>query len=389
MAKKTNTEINGNKYYRVTRTIGHKADGTPIKKQFYGSGINEANEKADLFMEKLKKGVITDKNKVFTINILLPKWLFTIKVNELKDTSLESYEGTFRNHVKPYPIANQDISSIRSIMIQDFYNNLSKSEVSIQNINKVHKLLNPFFKYCEKEGYISKNPCGNGLVTLPKNKDKDIDKIIKKQKIPFNYFTVDEIKLLREAFSNTVYKQVIDFALGTGMREGEIVGLKKTNIDFEKREIYVKNNTTRAAVFNTEGVKIGYETKDGTPKTESSIDIIPMSDFIYDLLKSLPNDPDSEYVFTVNGNQIDKKDLQKVWRKILLELCRNNENFEYRKFHDLRHTFAVLLLLNGIDLYTIMKLLRHKKLSSTEIYLAVLPESKEKSVNKISYIFEN
>ena len=66
-----------------------------------------------------------------------------------------------------------------------------------------------------------------------------------------------------------------------------------------------------------------------------------------------------------------------------------NIKFEYRKFHDLRHTFAVLLLLKGTDIYTIMKLLRHKKIASTEIYLAVLPETKDTSVNKLNDIFKN
>ena len=55
MAKKTNFEVNGQKYYRVTRTIGKKADGTPIRKTFYGSGINEANEKADEYLESINK----------------------------------------------------------------------------------------------------------------------------------------------------------------------------------------------------------------------------------------------------------------------------------------------------------------------------------------------
>lgn len=272
-------------------------------------------------------------------------------------------------------------------MIQDFYNSLYKNGTSINNIKKVHKLLSTFFKYVEKEGYIAKNPCAN--VTIPKDKDVDVDAIIEKQKVPFNYFTEEEVKIVRTAFNKNKYKDVVDFALGTGTREGEIVGLKKTHLNFDKREIYIKNNTTRSATFNDKWEKTGYQTKDGTPKTESSIDIIPMSDFIYELLKSLPDNPDSEYVFTANGHQIDKKDLEKNWRKILLSLTKKHKGFAYRKFHDLRHTFAVLLLLKGTDLYTIMKLLRHKKLSSTEIYLAVLPESKDTSVNKLNYIFKN
>lgn len=385
MAKKTNIEVNGNQYFRITKTIGHKADGSPIKKQFYGSSKSEAEQKANDYIEKLKNGIISDKNKCYTINILLPEWLFTVKVNELKDTSFESYEGTYRNHIEPYEIANIDICNIKSIMIQNYYNKLSDEGETESNIIKVHKLLNPFFKYCEKEGYIKGNPCSN--TTIPKNKNIDVDAIIEKQKIPFKYFTIDEIKLLRKAFELTKYKDVVDFALSTGMRGGEIIGLKWVHLNFEKQEIYIKNNTTRSAVYNkTTRKKIGYETKDGTPKTESSIDIIPMSDFVYNLLINLPKT--SEYVFTANGHQIDKKDLEKIWRKTLFKLCKEHEGFTYRVFHDLRHTFAVLLLLKGTDLYTIMKLMRHKKLSSTEIYLAVLPESKQKSINTLNSLFD-
>jgi len=52
MAKKTNFEVNGKKYFRVTRTIGKKADGTPVRKTFYGSGINEAK---DIIVLQLKE----------------------------------------------------------------------------------------------------------------------------------------------------------------------------------------------------------------------------------------------------------------------------------------------------------------------------------------------
>ena len=55
MAKKTNFEVNGKEYFRVTRTIGKKSDGTPLRKTFYGSGINEANLKADEYMESINK----------------------------------------------------------------------------------------------------------------------------------------------------------------------------------------------------------------------------------------------------------------------------------------------------------------------------------------------
>lgn len=383
MAVKTNCVKNGVPYYRIHRKINGKYE------DFYGKNKSDAE---DQYYERKKEaeiGVIQTKD--ITTKILLHKWLFSIKIHEIKDTTLESYECTFRNHIKPFAFADIPIKKISSIVVQDFYNMLFKKGRSSDIIEDVHKLLHQFFIYCEKDGHIGKNPCGKGLVKIPKDKNVDVDEIIEKQKLPFNYFRDDEVPILREAFKDNKYEKVVDFALGTGMREGEIVGLKWIHLNFEKKEIYVKNNTTRAATFNDEGEKTGYETKDGTPKTESSIDIIPMSDSIYDLLMSLPRD--SEYIFTANGHQIDKKDLEKVWRKTLLALSKKleekNIKFEYRKFHDLRHTFAVLLLLKGTDIYTIMKLLRHKKISSTEIYLAVLPESKDTSVNKLNYLFQN
>ena len=377
MAKKINCTKNGINYYRIHRKINGKYE------DFYGDTKSEAEDKYYKRKQEAEMGVIQVKN--ISINELFPKWLFSVKIHEIKNTSLESYEGTYRNHIKPYSIANIPLRNITSIAVQDYYNTLFKDGKTTDNITKVHKLLNTFFKYVESQGGIPKNPCTN--TTIPRDKNINVDSVIEKQKIPFKYFTLDELKILRKAFKNNKYKDVVDFALGTGMREGEIIGLKWSHLNFDTKEIYIKNNTTRSADFNEKGEKIGYSTKDGTPKTDSSIDIIPMSKIIYNLLKSIPRT--SDYVFTANEHQIDKKDLEKVWRNTLKKIVSENKNFTYRVFHDLRHTFAVLLLLNGVDLYTIMKLLRHKKLSSTEIYLAVLPESKEDSVNKINYIFQN
>lgn len=379
MAVKTNCIKNGVAYYRIHRKINGKYE------DFYGKNKSDAEEQ---FYERKKEAEIgLTQTKDITTRILLHKWLFSIKIHEIKDTTLEKYESDFRNHIKTFSIADVPIKKISSIVIQDYYNNLFKKGRSTQKITAIHKLLHEFFLYCEKEGHISKNPCAKGLVNIPKDKNLDVDAIIEKKKLKFQYFTEDEIKILREYFETNKYKDVVDFALATGMRSGEIIGLKWEHLNFEKREIYIKNNTTRSATYNEDGVKTGYKTKDGTPKTESSIDIIPMSDFAYNLLMNLPRT--SEYVFTANGHQIDKKDLEKVWRNTLLKICEEVKDFQYRVFHDLRHTFAVLLLLHGTDLYTIMKLMRHKRISSTEIYLDVLPESKDDSANKLNYLFQN
>ena len=215
MAKKTNFKSNGNEYFRVSKTIGHRADGTPIRKQFYGAGIKEANQKADEYMNNLKMG-LTNDNQIYTINTLLPKWLFSVKKVEIKPTSFESYESTYRNYIRPYLIADLPIKDLKSLKVQEYYNNLLADNISASNIKKSHKLLRQFFDYSEREGYILKNPCSN--VALPKN-NKSTEAIINERKTKFQYFNEDEIEELLKIFKDTRYYSIILFALGTGIEK--------------------------------------------------------------------------------------------------------------------------------------------------------------------------
>lgn len=383
MAKKTNYEKNGKEYYRLTKTIGKRSNGLPIKKEFYGTCKADAEEKAEKYINDLKLGLISD-NQTLTINILLPKWLFSIKKNELKPSSFESYEGTYRNFIKDYLIADLPINEIKSLKIQEYYNKMQKQNVSIYSIKKVHKLLRQFFGYAEKEGYIFKNPCVN--ISLPKPAKADAKDVIQTKKLKFSYFNEDEIKQLKKAFKDNIYENIVLFALGTGMRQGEILGLQWSDIDFENREIHVLHNLNVSADITKSNskdelysTKRDYKTILQTPKTENSIRIIPMSDGIYNLLKSI--NKESSYVFSENGTYVRVKYLQKIWKKTLEE-----NNIPFRKFHDLRHTFATMLLSHGSDLITVKELLGHSSVKITEIYLDALPKNKEESIKKIDFI---
>lgn len=376
MAKKTNIEINGNKYYRVTKTIGHKIDGTPIRKSFYGTGVNEANEKAEKYINDLKTGLLRN-DRLVTINILLSEWLFSIKKNELKPSSFESYESIYRNYIKDNIIADLPINEIKSLSIQRFYNSLYKKNISISTINKIHKLLRQFFGYAEKEGYIIKNPCLN--ISLPKNKKQSSTEILENKKNKFQYFNELEIEKLKKAFKGNIYEKVVLFALGTGMRQGEILGLQWDDIDFKEKEIHVIHNLNTSAEISENGNKREYKTVLQDPKTKNSIRTIPMSTNIYKLLKSINRD--CSFVFSNNSTYIDAKNLQKVWKKTL-----NNNNISYRKFHDLRHTFATQLLFHGANLITVKELLGHSSVKITEIYLDALPKSKSDIIEKIDFL---
>lgn len=385
MAKKTNYSKNGIDYYRVTRTVGKKADGTPIKKEFYGSCKNEAEEKADEYMNKLKNGLSLDFENV-TINDLMSTWLFDILnvSDRLKPSTFARYEGIYRIYVKTSEIANLKVYNTKSIQLQLYYNKLAENGKSSSQIKMLNKVLKMFFNYAYNEGYIIKNPCNS--VTIPGNKT---EKIKKEREI--EYFSEQEIKIIKEYVKGTENETLILLALGTGLRQGELLALRWKNIDLEQQTIKVEESVKKVDIFDREGnktSKIVFQ----TPKSQNSIRTVPIpTSLIHTLeklkekeLKKYNNFNNDCFLFTNDDCELlTSKAVFGRWKTIL-----KNCNIKYKKFHSLRHTYATTLLLNGVDLKTVSTLLGHYDISITQIYTHILPEQKENAVDKLNYLFE-
>lgn len=370
MAKKINSKINGKEYYRIRKTVGHKADGSPIVKSFYGSGIKEAEEKAQEYMNKLKTGLITDFDKI-TLNDLMFKWIYDIKKNDnIKPSTFESYEGTYRNYVKESEIANLRLFNIKSINLQEYYNKLSKNGFSSSQIKKTNKLLFQFFKYAISEGYISKNPSEN--VVIPKLECEN------KPKEQLEYYSENEIKLIKEKIKGNELELLVLFAIGTGLRQGELLALRYSDIDFENSRLKVNRTVKTNYIFDEKNNKHKQQNF-LEPKTSNSKRIV---DIPSSLLRLLPKNESNDLIFTDNGNVWEARKLYRHWNTFLKE-----NKLPIKKFHSLRHTYATLLLSKGVELITVSKLLGHSSIKITEIYSHVIPQLKTEAVNKLNDIF--
>ena len=398
MAKKTNVVINGKEYYRITKTIGKKSDGTPIRKPFYGASKKEAEDKADEYMDSINKGMSADF-KDLDINDLVSIWLYDIKLKDsnFKPGSFTKYEGIYRNYIKDSEIGFLKVFTCKTINIQKYYNKLSengKSESQIKNLNKV---LKGAFDYAVQEGYSLKNPCQ--FVSIPKSQNENFDETEDGENVEiFDNTTIDKIvKLCHEEInknSDDYLYYMILLELGSGLRQGEILGLQNQNID---KEIKVKKQLLKIKKFKNKESD-GYENKLITPKTVNSIRIIELPDVLIEVLKKYKamqkekwqsqnkTFDDNSLLFTTSTcNALDSSNLLKRWKKFLSE-----NNIEYKKWHSLRHSYASLLFQAGADIKTVQELLGHADINTTsQIYVHVFPETKKQAVNLLNKKLKN
>lgn len=376
MAKKTNFEVNGKKYYRVSRTIGKKSDGSPIRKTFYGSGLNEANEKADEYVKNLKSGLSFEVESK-TISQIMTIWLFDFLHNSdrIKPSTFQRYEGIYRNYIKKSSIAGYTLKEVDIMKLQLYFNELAKTKTTsqLENINKVLKV---FFNWCVNNNYILNNPTNK--VSLKGNKS---DKIIKKNK-SVEMLSENEIKIIKEYIKNTNFELLILLDFATGLRLGELLALDWNCINLDKKYLKVERSVKEVYIYDDEDTK-HIETIFQAPKTENSIRIVPIPNSIIKMLEKILV-KDGLLFHDSSNRPLKGKNVVYQWKKILKE-----NNIPHKKFHAIRHTYASMLLKNGVDIETVAELMGHSAISITQIYLHSSSTQKLDSVNKINYLFEN
>lgn len=207
-------------------------------KYFYGKTEKEVKKKLKEFQVELIKNNYIEVQKR-TVREYMDYWFYNIKIHELKPKSFDRSESTLINHIYPY-IGDLQISGLTANDIQMMINELVKRDLSYSSIHRAYVTINNCFKLGVIKEEVTRNPCVG--VMLPLNKKKMVTSI--------RCFTDDEVKkICKESirtYSNgtKVYRlgNVIILLLYTGMRIGECLGLKWSDIDFEKKLITIHGN---------------------------------------------------------------------------------------------------------------------------------------------------
>lgn len=304
----------------------------------------------------------TDLNLTFDD---LAEIYFSTYTQTLSPTTLKGYRGAYYNS-KPYGLKNYfgeaKIRAIRSRHIQEYINFLCQN-ISPKSVKNYWGLLRVFFELAVQEGIIQReaNPMLNKIIK-PKQQRKEVE--------AYNLEEMQLLLKLAEEDENPDIKLILNLALLSGIRRGEMAALKWSDVDFDNGYIFIHESRVV--------VESGKEyTKE--PKTQAGIRKIYVPQHLIQVLKEyqqryrinkikLGKDfADREYVVSKqNGNPLSPQGISNCYLRFMK---RHKEEIRYLKFHGLRHTYASVLIEQGENPKTVQHNLGHADVSLTlQIY---------------------
>ena len=238
------------------------------------------------------------------------------KKQDLKPSTLDKYTNIIRDRIVP-TFGDMEVSSIKVSTVKSWLYDLE--DLGSKSKRIYLSVLRGIFQEALYDEVIQKNPVNN--IKLPKLFTSKIK--------PFNS---DEVSKLMSLIKNENYKYYLAVAFYTGMRSGEIIALKKSDINFDKNIITVQRSRSRYG--------------ESTPKTRTSVREIPIIQLLKPFITELYELHDNEYLFITQYKK-PYRDIhsfaENFWKPAFKEL-----GIEYRRPYNTRHTYATNMLYNNL-----------------------------------------
>jgi len=263
-------------------------------------------ELSEIYIEYARANKKSWKRDVVSLNSLL-RFFSNMKLNQITPYHIEKYKLKRRSSVSPATV-NRDLACMKHM-----------------------------FSLAIKWGKTAKNPV------------KEV-KLFKVNNKRLRFLIEEEVQRLIECCSDEL-KTIVVTAVYTGMRRGEILNLRWSDIDFRKRLIMIDDS------------------KGGVPRQ------IPINDLLMRTLSELHLRSSGDFVF-LNKYGKPYRDIRSAFKTALKKAGINDFTF-----HDLRHTFASHLVMSGVDLVTVKELLGHKTIQMTMRYSHLSGKHKQQAVN--------
>ena len=395
------TKLRKGEYQRSNKTFAYNWYDKSGKRHFvYAKTLPELRKKEDEVIKDIIEGIDYAKLEA-TVNSYFEIWT-KIKTG-MRETSFTSYVRFYKRYVEP-EFGKKKLKEVNYSSVALFFKKMAtERNLSYGSIKNIRKVLSVVLDVAVRDEVLKSNPCVGALRDLQREYGSKTKQI--------RALTLEEQKLLEDFLATPGryhrYQPVFTVMLWTGMRVGEVLGLRWEDIDFENDEI----NVNHTLLQFDKGKGQGSDYRINPPKTKSSRRTVPMLPKVKRALlqeKAYQDlfgiecaseiDGYTDFVFlNSKGNVYSHKKLNsklaKISEQINKEIHENGDptipDFPHVHNHMLRHTFATRMREAGADIKATSEMMGHEGILITlKTYTDASSEFKKREISMLESYFE-
>ncbi len=367
-------------YYEARYSVGFDpGNGKQLQKSITGKTQKEVAQKLKEVTVSIDQGTYIPPSKM-TVGEWLDIWAKEYLIS-VKPRTVDSYQSTINKHLKPN-LGAIKLEALAAHTIQAFYNSLAKSQkdreaLSAKTVKNVHGVLHSALQQAVLNGYIRSNP--TDACVLPK--------ITKAEIKPMDESQIAEFL---KAIKGHRYEALFTTALFSGTREGEILGLQWPQVDLSKGTITIKHQLQK--VRGSQGEYTLVPTKNSKSRT------ITVAPYVVAVLRGVKRRQlenkllhgacweDTGFVFTDElGRHLKHQTVYLDFKEVVKSIgCPDI------RFHDLRHSYAVVSIKSGDPIKTVQENLGHATAAFTlDVYGHVTDQMKQESADRMERFIQD
>lgn len=357
------------------------ADGSGkyVRKSVYGKTQEEVRKKITEVTAEIDDGTYVAPSQ-YRLSEWLENWLEVYVKHSVKDFTLDSYTNICHKYINP-ALGNVKLKELRTQQIQKFYNDLIEKNLSAKTVKNIHGVFHRALEQAFVVGEIKVNPSDKCL--LPKVTRRKIEPL-----------ESDEVSKFLSAIKGHKYEAVYFVTLFTGLRQGEVLGLSWDCVDFENGMLLInkqlkRRNHHKGADYHLDSTKNGKERLIAVAPAVMDM-LLKQKTWQEECAENAGSGWSNEWnlVFTNElGEHLNHPTVYNNYKRVVKAL-----GIENKRFHDLRHTYAVASLESGDDIKTVQEQMGHSAASFTlDVYGHVSRQMKMRSaqnmqqyINKVS-----
>lgn len=354
------------------------------KKQGFKTKKDAEKWATDIVSKKHKGYVHTTESNIL-LKDFIEKWFNEYKINTISINTISNYKARINTHIIP-KLGHYKLNKITNMVVQEFYNSLINEGSKPSSAKKILETLSNCLRYAQKNKLIYMVPVDIDRVSIERNK--------------VEFWNKNQVDFFLNQIKNNYLFTPILVELLTGLRIGELCGLRWCDVDLKNNFLNVRNQ-----VINDKNTKtLIFSDK---LKTNPSYRNITLPAVLVDHLKCIKGNatPKDFLILSREGKMCNPRNLSMDFTRAISkyklsveEIVQADPNIDINNyiqlpqltFHGLRHTHATLLIFKGENIKVVSERLGHKSVTETlDTYTHIMDDMKNNTADMLNSMFIN